>query len=182
MSAHFLILLSIICISQIGAQNTINCGETKTGIRKPQQEVHFDFTAQKSYNQVYLEGCESKHDIWLQIAESYGNVIADADDANDHGIDQDDCKNQYAGDITIPGSVQPGQKYTFIVKGFENAFGFYSVTLYCDDEEASIDETTTTSNPPVTSTTTTTTTTTTETPTPAPTAECNRHREPWYIY
>ena len=94
------------------------------------EEVEYVFTATAGYNEVYLEGCDSTHDIWLEIKNSAGTSIADQDDQFNHG-DQTNCGYPNAGDITIPGAVSMGEEYTFIVKGYNTSYGDYSVTLFC---------------------------------------------------
>lgn len=165
----------------INAQETIDCAETIKGWRNQNEEVPLKFTASNDYSLVYLEGCPSTHDIWLEILDSNGNSIADADDRNEHGVEQSECGNKWAGDITIPNHVKRGEEYTFLVKGYENRHGDYTVTLICQNEDAN---------------TTTTTATPTSTPTPAPTtttttttndddshsAQCvERIRKPWHL-
>ena len=82
-----------------------------------------------------MEGCESTHDIYLEIKDEDGNTIADEDDQFDHfdtHNSQSDCGNRYAGDITIPDPILDGEEYVFIVKGYETSAGDYSVTLICE--------------------------------------------------
>ena len=141
--------------------NAIACGQIKTGTRSSQEEVEYIFTATNDYDQVYLEGCESTHDIWLEIKNSDGITIADEDDQFDHFDShsrQQQCGNFFAGDITIPDPVSIGQTFTFIVKGYTNSAGLYSVMLFCEASQPSVP------------------------PTPGPTfGDCVRYREAWHL-
>eukprot|EP01084_Bolivina_argentea_P067577 123035_1 len=108
--------------------NTISCGETRNGYRTASQNIEYLFQADNDYALVYLEGCDSTHDIWLQIKNATGYRIAEYDEIR-YG-DQADCGHAYAGDITIPNYVFDGEEYTFVIKGFGSS-GNYSVTLFC---------------------------------------------------
>eukprot|EP01084_Bolivina_argentea_P305364 527533_1 len=165
MITHITLIIFFVCIYIVNSQSeTISCGETKTGIRGATEEKWFIFRASKSYKQVYLEGCQSKHDIWLQIRDRSGHTIANEDDESAHGS-QNNCGDQYAGDITIHNAVSNGELYKFIVKGYQTANGYYSVELICIDGETE----TPTTKAPSTSTTQPPTTSTTQPPTQPPT-------------
>eukprot|EP01084_Bolivina_argentea_P067580 123039_1 len=118
----------ILVLSQ--TDHTISCNETRNGYRIAYESIEYTFQAHNDYALVYLEGCDSTHDIWLQIKNSTGHIIADEDDEFSHG-DQTHCGHAYAGDITIPTNVFDGEEYTFVIKGFDLTHGNYSVTLFC---------------------------------------------------
>ena len=115
------------------SSDTIGCGDTKFGEREPYQAVEYIFTADADYDEVYLEGCESVHDISLEIRDINYTLIKAADDVNNHGIPIEDCAGMgFAGDITIPSSVLKGELYRFIIKGYMDDHGYYNVQLFCN--------------------------------------------------
>ena len=119
------LILNILCTN---GKESISCGETINGYRSAKQKIPLIFNATNDYSLVYLEGCQSTHDIWLEILNSNNDSIADADDNNDHGVELSECGNKWAGDITMPGHVKSGEQYTFMIKGYKNRHGYYSVT------------------------------------------------------
>eukprot|EP01084_Bolivina_argentea_P067578 123036_1 len=118
----------ILVLSQ--TDHTISCDETRKGYRMAQENIEYTFQSDNDYALVYLEGCDSTHDIWLQIKNSTGHIIADEDDEFRYG-NQSHCGDEWAGDITIPINVIDGEEYTFVIKGFGSSNGNYSVTLFC---------------------------------------------------
>ena len=133
---RFIDTLILICLIlwTVKSQESISCGQTRSGNRDPNEEVEYIFIADQEYTQVYLEGCDSTHDIFLHIENSAGTRIVSVDDGNDHGIDISQCETSFSGDITIPGSVSEGDRYTFIVDGYQDSSGEYSVQLFCSGD------------------------------------------------
>jgi len=163
-------------ISAISYQQSIKCGETKEGNRQANESVIFTFNALNDYDQVYLEGCKSTHDIVLEIKDSTGHLIKSQDDQPPNQPRQNggECENRFAPDITIPGYVKRGQQYTFVVKGYRQRHGDYSVTLVCETLTYPDEIPSTTPFP-------------TQLPTSFPTSyqdddeECSRIRKPWHL-
>eukprot|EP00486_Rosalina_sp_Unknown_P011025 CAMPEP_0201592236 /NCGR_PEP_ID=MMETSP0190_2-20130828/190180_1 /ASSEMBLY_ACC=CAM_ASM_000263 /TAXON_ID=37353 /ORGANISM="Rosalina sp." /LENGTH=436 /DNA_ID=CAMNT_0048050907 /DNA_START=269 /DNA_END=1578 /DNA_ORIENTATION=+ len=98
-----------------------------------------------------------------------GYRILSVDDGNQHGIDISECANKYAGDITIPGSVSKGDEYSFLVGGYSNTYGDYTVQLFCITGNITPQPTLRPISVPVSN------------PVESSTSECNRHREPWHL-
>eukprot|EP01083_Nonionella_stella_P098245 276203_1 len=110
----------------------ISCNKPLIGARETGKMPIYRFISPDVFgaNEVYLEGCDSTHDIWLYLFDSNGQLIYGADDQFDHD-DQSTCGNRYAGDITVKQNVFPGDVYYFGIGAYNNGAGNYDVTLMC---------------------------------------------------
>eukprot|EP01084_Bolivina_argentea_P024058 44901_1 len=104
----------------------ISCNKPLIGARETGKMPIYRFISPDVFgaNEVYLEGCDSTHDIWLYLFDSNGQLIYGADDQFDHG-DQSTCGNRYAGDITVKQNVFPGDVYYFGIGAYNNGAGNY---------------------------------------------------------
>eukprot|EP01084_Bolivina_argentea_P055964 102489_1 len=115
---------------------TISCGETQYGQREVNEKVEYIFTSTSNYELVYLDACNSDHDIEMFIFNSSGGFVTYADESFDNVV-RCDC-NMLTGDITIPYPVSIGDQYTFGISGYGNATGNYSITLNCIETKATL--------------------------------------------